>query len=1421
MLKSHSFILSLTLLTCFLCLFWSPTVSAQQSDKFEKYYRKFNEFLQKGDVFEANEEFQRLRKKFDAKNAIPEDTLKLIYAEALLYQLKGDNNYATDLTDAYISKAKLRFGESHPVYIEALYNKAHLHYSIDDYYPASMFCNRAIENLSKADVTDSNLIFKIRLLHASLLVDRGYYNEAIPEVRYVLHQSDNRLMEKKEIVTGSGKKKFKKYDLREMHDRMADKGAAMLLQAKLFGLRGDYINAELTLKEAGDYIKKKLTEKDAAYINYLLQLSEFDQTMNREQESLNALKKAKSLANKRFFEYTYLSSHPKYLELVERMIQAYQFKGNKDKVIELDSEYRKIILTFYPTVESYKVRMRIPFNQNWERNETSFIFLLEKLVKDIEAYKISNKYAFQILGSLYQNTVYADSINKANYYLNYWLTMLKDVCGEGSVNYHVVKCEQANFYAIHADKIPLASEIYKTSFEGVVKQQLLPGHYQYMRIQNQFGEYFEAIDKFPAALVAYKNAEKLILDRFGKKSYQFYAQQQRIAGAEMKLGLFKQAEEKLHTALEELKKLKGKDSKEYLATIQTLTRLYVTTGDYEQADKQLASTTKIIKNASSGSLLGYNGLEEEAMLLLNKALYSDAEKRAYSLLVYRQFKFGKDVHRSLIIPQLILSDVFLAKGDYVKSLDAVNQAVSMSKAIFNDSSLYYLKSKSQLAKVLSAIGDYENAEEPAQESVTKCERFYGANYYENGTFLLNLAMVKFYVDPADKKVATLINKAIDLNQKNFGSEHPQYAQSLMYLAAYFAANRRYAEAENLLDRADEIYSAKLGAKNAYKAGILAQKGDIRRAQNQREEALKLYDQSAKIYKSIFGISHPMYVSVFGKSGQVLYSLGNIKKAAEIAEFTTTQNLNFVQKFFPSMSEREKAKYWSVIKPDFEYYYTIALRFKDERPKIIGKLYDITLATKAILLSSSVKTRQTILNSDNMELRNNYRNWLKRKEDLAAALEMTKAQQVAVGINLKLLEEELNGIEKKLYEKSKEFREENEERYTSWPEIKKNLGPNEAAVEVVRFRYFKDNFTDSIVYAAFVIKSTSKSGPEMVIWPMGNKLEEKYVNYYRNSMRFLLADNLSYNAFWQPLSQKIPPGTKVYFSPDGVFNQVNVETFSTPSGRSVLDEQNIVLLSNTKDVLKIKDVEARKRIVKNEAVLVGDPTFYDPASAKRIPKGSKLNDLPGTSDEVASLDKILKSSRWETTTLLKSAADESYIKGLRSPRVLHIATHGFFLEDLKLDTSSSVNLFQNKAVDNPLLRSGLVLNDGGELLLENDYRLINQREGVLTAYEAMSLNLDQTDMVVLSACETGLGEIMVGEGVYGLQRAFQIAGAKVVVMSLFKVSDHVTRELMQVFYQKWLAENLDKRVAFLEAKKDIRKKYPEEKYWGSFVMIGAD
>jgi CHAT domain-containing protein len=167
----------------------------------------------------------------------------------------------------------------------------------------------------------------------------------------------------------------------------------------------------------------------------------------------------------------------------------------------------------------------------------------------------------------------------------------------------------------------------------------------------------------------------------------------------------------------------------------------------------------------------------------------------------------------------------------------------------------------------------------------------------------------------------------------------------------------------------------------------------------------------------------------------------------------------------------------------------------------------------------------------------------------------------------------------------------------------------------------------------------------------------------------------------------------------------------------------------------------------------------------------------------------------------------------------VATHGFYKPNEERSALAELEGNEAAMTQNPLLRTGLLLTGAGDLLSKTDYNF-NIDNGILTAYEAMNLNLDQTDLVVLSACETGLGEVEAGEGVFGLQRAFLVAGAKMLIMSMFKVDDEATQKLMLKFYQKWL--NTGKmRNSFVEAKKELRNEYPEPIYWGAFLMIGLE
>jgi CHAT domain-containing protein len=311
----------------------------------------------------------------------------------------------------------------------------------------------------------------------------------------------------------------------------------------------------------------------------------------------------------------------------------------------------------------------------------------------------------------------------------------------------------------------------------------------------------------------------------------------------------------------------------------------------------------------------------------------------------------------------------------------------------------------------------------------------------------------------------------------------------------------------------------------------------------------------------------------------------------------------------------------------------------------------------------------------------------------------------------------------------------------------------------------------------------------------------------------IPDAVSYGVFWQPIVDEIGQVSTVFLSADGIYNQINLEAIATPDGRYVIDNSNIVLVSNTKDIY-LRNTKKRVPGKDNTASMFGNPTFYMTASAD-----SKVSALPGTEKEISQLQFMLKQKGWITSEYVEKFAAEEKVKEMNSPKIFHIATHGFSRPSTQISLEKEMEGNEALLTQNPLMRTGLLLRGAGDLLDKTDYNY-NMENGILTAYEAMSLNLDKTDLVVLSACETGLGDLEAGEGVYGLQRAFLVAGAKVLIMSMFKVDDDATQKLMLKFYQKWLNSN-NLRQSFIDAKKELRVEYPEPIFWGAFMMIGLD
>jgi CHAT domain-containing protein len=328
-------------------------------------------------------------------------------------------------------------------------------------------------------------------------------------------------------------------------------------------------------------------------------------------------------------------------------------------------------------------------------------------------------------------------------------------------------------------------------------------------------------------------------------------------------------------------------------------------------------------------------------------------------------------------------------------------------------------------------------------------------------------------------------------------------------------------------------------------------------------------------------------------------------------------------------------------------------------------------------------------------------------------------------------------------------------------------------------------------------------PAVVILNEGTDLEGKYAKAYRLSMKNKINDEKSYAYYWQPIDALVKGHKKVYVSLDGVYNQVNLNTLKKEGGDFLLNQYDIVLIGNGRDL--VINENRKKNTPAKKATLIGFPDYGSSA----IPQ------LPATKTEIDGINKVLKTSGYSVSEWLQKDATEANLKTTQKISVLHIATHGYFLQDVD-KASWPLGVHADYAKDNVLLRSGLMLANAS-MADKNEAGLENKSNGIITSYEAMNLDLMGTNLVVLSACETGLGEVKAGEGVYGLQRAFLVAGAQAIIMSLWKVDDAATQQLMNSFYNNWTKSG-DKQKAFKAAQVDLMTKYKDPYYWGAFVMM---
>jgi len=562
----------------------------------------------------------------------------------------------------------------------------------------------------------------------------------------------------------------------------------------------------------------------------------------------------------------------------------------------------------------------------------------------------------------------------------------------------------------------------------------------------------------------------------------------------------------------------------------------------------------------------------------------------------------------------------------------------------------------------------------------------------------------------------------------------------------------------------------------------------------------------------------------------------IQGQQEIIEIFLTD----IQESFEFLAEAEQQKYVNRYRYNLDMHLGFCYSFSSRFPELGGDAMNLSLATKGMILNTGREMRRAILNSGDTAAIQLYYDWTELKEKIAYQYTLPESKRLR---GLPSMEKRVVQYEKDLYRIASAANGLPELLGTRWQDVKASLTENEVAIEFSHFKFYNgEDWTDSVVYVAFVLRANDE-------WPhLVELFEEKELSHLlKNSENLSESDfidflygfpeegiddpesmigQLLHQKIWKPLETHLLPHDTIYYAPSGLLHLINPDALPY-SLDSVVAEKYTLIRLNTTGFLKTRNqnlqelntmalfggIDYEKNTMTARATdLIADasPAFEPSGRAQ-----STWNYLPGSKAEVESIATFANTFTDSVIIFQGADAPEEAFKrlsGSKGSNVVHVATHGFFLDDIEEVVAD--NMFQS--AENPLLRSGLLFSGGG-VSWNSDVQTEGIEDGILTALEVANTDLSGFQLVVLSACNTGLGTIEAGEGVYGLQRSFKMAGVEYLLMSLWEVPDIQTAQYMQEFY-KHLFETNNVHKAHQITNNTMRNKYSAPYYWAGFVLI---
>jgi len=896
-------------------------------------------------------------------------------------------------------------------------------------------------------------------------------------------------------------------------------------------------------------------------------------------------------------------------------------------------------------------------------------------------------------------------------------------------------------------------------------------------------------------------------------------------------GAYAKAEPLYQRALAIREKALGPEHPTTAISLNDLAFLYRETGAYAKAESLLQRALAIRQKALGPEHPDTaTALSDLATVYRDSGAYGKAEPLYQRTLAIREKVLGPE-HPATAISLNNLAELYRVTGVYGKAEPLYQRALAIREKALGPEHRDTAESLNDLAGLYYATGAYGKAEPLLQRAVAIDEKALGPEHRDTATSLNNLALL-YQVMGAYAKVEPLYQRALAIREKALGPEHPDTAQSLNNLGGLYATAGAYAKAEPFYQRALAIREKALGPEHPEIAQSLNNLAFVYMDTHADAKAEPLLQRAITIFENALGPDHPDTANSLNNLAALYEATGAYAKAEPLYQRALATAESNTARFMLSSSEARKRAYvqqrvWNV---------SVNVSFSLAHPSASSTVLGVTsvLQYKGRVLDATsdsvARLRRSVAPQD-----------LALFDQLSAVAQefssLTfggpgKLSSDAYRQRLNELAQQQEKVGAELSTRSAALRQ--AVTTITLEGVRQTLPADAVLLEWFRYLSFDPKAKWSARwgaprYVAYVLKHSGEpiaidlgaAQPiEDLVVEFRTALSDPAKTYFKE-----VAEEL-YGKLIKPLQPYLANSERLFVSPDGALNLVPFAALVDEQGEYLAQHFEITYLSSGRDLLRM----AAESPARGSAVVLADPN-YGPiagqapvATALQATRSGDLDGsglvftpLPGTAAEATALQSLLQLDAQNVLT--GDRATEANLRNLHGPQILHVATHGFFLNDQVAAAALKPVGFSSEALslplgENPLLRSGLALAGA------NARHSGATDDGILTAAEAAQLDLLGTQLVVLSACETGIGTVETGEGVYGLRRALVLAGAQAQLASLWKVADAATQELMLDYYQRLLKG--EGRSGALRASQKAMLANPARQhpyYWAAFIPIG--